>query len=312
MKNIRITSPENWWGFLMIGSQKLLVFIHLLLFIPAAIIFLPFAAHSEPEPLDLGNVLVEAESKAEEEEKVELTAFVTIIENEDFAARATSISEVLSDSVGINIRSSGGPGSYSSVSIRGASSNQVAIYLDGVPLFNARAGEVNLEDLPLDDVERIEIYRGTSPARLGEPSIGGAINIITKKAALEPVNEVTASYGTANSTRFDLTRSSTHGNFNYLVYGNWFSSDGDFRYHDDNGTPYNPNDDEYRDRQNNDSESLNLFMKMGYEPSWGGKFDLSEDFFSKDQGIPGTGSAPALNTRIKNNRNIKSFADKEF
>ena len=59
----------------------------------------------------------------------------------------------------------GGLGAFSTVSLRGAPAGQVAVYLDGVPLTSAAHGVVNLADLPVTAIERIEVYRGLSAAR---------------------------------------------------------------------------------------------------------------------------------------------------
>lgn len=63
----------------------------------------------------------------------------------------------------------------------GSSADQVSIYLDGILLNTASSGAVNLADLPLDNVEKIEVYRGTSPAKFAASGIGGVVNIVTKK-----------------------------------------------------------------------------------------------------------------------------------
>jgi outer membrane cobalamin receptor len=280
-------------------SSKLILLVFITVLLPLHATFC-----LAEEPYRLESIVVEGEAPPEEEEKQEATAFVTVIKNDDFAERAYTVSEVLADSVGINVRKTGGPGAFSTLSIRGSGANQVAVFLDGVPLFGGRAGAVNLADLPLDNVDRIEVYRGVSPARLGEPAIAGAINIVTKKAEAEPVNEVAASYGSADTYEIGLFRSAAGENIDYLLYGNLFSTRGDFRYLDDNGTPYNPNDDERKNRENNDSESANLMVKIGYLPPWGGKFDISNDFYYKDQGLPGTASSSALHTRLSIMRNI--------
>src|SRR6185295_17078010 len=56
----------------------------------------------------------------------------------------------------------------------------VRVYLDGVPLNVASGGAVDLSTLPLGDVERAEVYRGTSPLAFGQSALGGIVAITTQ------------------------------------------------------------------------------------------------------------------------------------
>jgi len=80
------------------------------------------------------------------------------------ASTVDTVADVLSDAAGVTVRRLGGPATWSILSIRGSSANEVQMYLDGIPLSRARNETVNLSNLPLDSLERIEVYRGTTPA----------------------------------------------------------------------------------------------------------------------------------------------------
>jgi len=85
------------------------------------------------------------------------TAFATTIDPADDASTVDTVADVLSDAAGVTVRRLGGPGDLSILSIRGSSANEVQIYLDGIPLSRARNETVNLSNLPLDSLERVEV-----------------------------------------------------------------------------------------------------------------------------------------------------------
>jgi len=84
-----------------------------------------------------------------------------------------TLADILEERVGVQVKRYGSEGSYSTVSIRGSNANQVAVFLDGIPLGDSAFGEVNLETIPIDSIEKIEIYRGSAPVRFGASNIGG-------------------------------------------------------------------------------------------------------------------------------------------
>ena len=92
---------------------------------------------------------------------------------------------------GIKVREEGGVGSDFDLSINGMSGNSVRYFIDGVPL-SAKGSGVSLANLPVNLIERVEIYKGVVPASLGADALGGAVNIITNQARK---NYLDASYG---------------------------------------------------------------------------------------------------------------------
>ncbi len=102
-----------------------------------------------------------------------------------------NINNVLGKTTGIKIREEGGVGSDFDLSINGMSGNSVRYFLDGMPLDTKGSG-VNLANLPVNLIERVEIYKGVIPASLGADALGGAINIVTSK---EKKNFLDFSYG---------------------------------------------------------------------------------------------------------------------
>src|SRR4030095_16512034 len=101
------------------------------------------------------------------------TAFSTIVETREAATSVETLTDVLAPTAGVQVRRFGGLGDFSTVSVRGFSPGQVQIYLDGVPLSRADNEVVNLGDLPLDALERIDLYRGVPPLAFAPAGPGG-------------------------------------------------------------------------------------------------------------------------------------------
>lgn len=94
-----------------------------------------------------------------------------------------TLGKLLDEQAGIYLVGAGqAPGSNQSIFMRGANSNQTAIFLDGVRIQDVSTvnGVVDLSELPLSDIERVEILRGAEGTLYGSPAAGGVIRITTK------------------------------------------------------------------------------------------------------------------------------------
>jgi vitamin B12 transporter len=95
---------------------------------------------------------------------------------------ATDVAQVISGQPGVVVNDYGTAGATKNVSIRGSTSSQVLVLLDGVRLNSSQNGGVDLSSVPLEIIDHIEIVRGGESSLYGSSAIGGVINIITKKA----------------------------------------------------------------------------------------------------------------------------------
>ena len=102
-----------------------------------------------------------------------------------------NLNELVNRTAGVKVREEGGVGSDFDLSINGLSGNSVRYFIDGVPL-DSKGSNVTLANLPVNLIDRVEIYKGVVPASLGTDALGGAVNIITKA---EKKNFFDASYG---------------------------------------------------------------------------------------------------------------------
>ena len=126
---------------------------------------------------DLGDVTVEDQS--EEMELIHSPMPVSVIDAERFHGRNISLNEVLKRVAGVRLAQQGGLGSRATIAIHGLEGKRVKIFIDGNPL-NTPDGTLGINDIPIQLVERIEIYKGVVPARFGGDALGGAVNVVTR------------------------------------------------------------------------------------------------------------------------------------
>jgi len=249
--------------------------------------------------IELDTVIVIGERVKSGREAENPSKFMTVIDVSESSRRMDSVSEVLSETVGVEVKSWGGLGSFSTASVRGASAGQVEVFLDGVPLNRAVTGVTNLEDLPLDNIEYIEVFRGFTPADFGTSGIGGAINLVTSREIKG--YRVSGTYGSWSTVKVSAAGAGRAGPAKVLAFAGYASSRGDFEYENDNGTPLNENDDFTDTRVNNDFVSGDLTARVsGYAGEW--ELAATGTGHVKEQGLPGVQSAQAERTRLETGR----------
>ena len=109
------------------------------------------------------------------------TDTTVILEDEIEQSESSTLTELLQRQPGIEISNLGGPGKVSSINIRGTSSTHSIVLIDGIRIGASTSGLAAIENIPLNQVERIEIIRGPASSLYGQDAIGGVIQIFTKK-----------------------------------------------------------------------------------------------------------------------------------
>ncbi len=117
----------------------------------------------------------------------DLVADVTVVDRETIEqSGAVGVADVLKRLPGVEIVRNGGPGNSTSVYLRGAESRFTAVYIDGVRVDSQATGGATWEQIPLAQIDRIEVLRGPAAAVYGSDAIGGVIQLFTKKGDGKP------------------------------------------------------------------------------------------------------------------------------
>jgi vitamin B12 transporter len=157
----------------------------------------------------------------------ELIADVTVIEREAIEqAGPTTLPELLSRQPGLHIVDNGGAGKATSVFMRGTSSTHTLLLVDGMPLGSATAGSPSLHNLPLSQIERIEILRGPASSLYGSDAIGGVIQIFTRRGEGPMRLNAYAGVGGYGTREAQAGVSGSQGPWSYSFAASNFSTDG--------------------------------------------------------------------------------------
>lgn len=112
----------------------------------------------------------------------DVLADVSIIDRAQIErAGQTGLRELLAQLPGVQIASNGSFTSSTSIFIRGAGASQTVVLIDGIRVGSATSGQPSIENIPLAQIERIEVLRGAASSLYGSDAIGGVIQIITRK-----------------------------------------------------------------------------------------------------------------------------------
>jgi len=207
----------------------------------------------------------------------DLPTNVSVVDSQQITqSGAKTLGDILTNELSFSIGNYGSLGSLNEASIRGSTAEQVLVLVDGVSMNNPGSGEADLSQIPLDNVEKIEIIRGGASAMYGSSAVGGVINIITKKySAALPLLDFKASVRSYNTDDFSVGLNAKNGITSAAVTASKQVSDG-YRY-------------------NSDFSANNFSTRLDFDLGNKGKLDFSGSAFNEDLGLPGPAPAPNAN-----------------
>lgn len=227
--------------------------------------------------------------------------FVTVVRIDDRAGETVSVAEVLAEGVGVQVRSTGGLGSFSSLSVRGAEPGHTTILIDGIPVSRLASVGFDLGRFDLRSVSELELYRGAVPASYGGAALGGALNLITRTGPAPDGETITIDTGLgafgARHARARWLGGAASGERGYHLGVTYAGADGDFRYFDDRGTNLETGDDRVIARANNHYDQVDAVARIHGRR---GALDYQAGLRSgwKDQGVPGSASVQSSRTAL--------------
>jgi vitamin B12 transporter len=158
--------------------MKYLRFALPLLFLPSAQLF----ADSRDAALKLPDVVISANRQVQA--RNDSSAANTVFTRDDIdRLQPSSVTDLLSRVPGVQVARTGGRGSLPGIFIRGTKSAQSLVLVDGQRIANTTSGDSGLQYLNVDQIERVEVLRGSRSVIYGSDAIGGVIQIFTRRNA---------------------------------------------------------------------------------------------------------------------------------
>lgn len=188
---------------------------------------------------------------------------VSVIAEEQIRlAGQSTLVELLQSQPGVDVYSNGGMGTTSFVQLRGADKSHTLVLVDGMRINSATMGTTAFENIPLSQIERIEILRGPASHLYGSEAIGGVIQIFTKSGKGEPKPNFSAGFGSYNTRTLSGGFSGEANDTRFSLQAGQVESDGISAFSDGNGGYKNKNQD--NDAYRNSNLTAKLAHSLGY------------------------------------------------
>jgi vitamin B12 transporter len=231
----------------------------------------------------------------------------TVISRADIErSQAPDAVTLLRREAGIEIAQNGGPGTSSSLFMRGASSSQTLVLIDGVRVSSATLGTTQIDQLMADQIDHIEVVRGNVSALYGSDAIGGVVQIFTRSGkGHAPLANAEIEYGARNTKRAQAGISGSlgeRGDTSFAVSVSEFKTNGFSAINPQQAKNANPNDNPYTNKsvsaQLSHRFSADWQAGLTYFQTWG---DVSYD--------SGFGSPTDINIAHNQVRSMSAYVD---
>ena len=169
------------------------------------------------DAVDINEVVVTAQYAENSSEKA-VHKIKVIDQKKIESLGAVNLRDVLTNETNVRITQDNVLGS--STSVQGLSGQNVKILIDGVPIIGRVGGNIDLSQINLNDIERIEIIEGPLSVEYGTNALAGTINLITKKSARKKYNlNLNTYYETVGQYNFDGSLKFNRKGYNYSLTG---------------------------------------------------------------------------------------------
>lgn len=214
-------------------------------------------------------------------EAVADTATVSHITWKDIKAKGIkNIAQALEAIPGAHVRVGGKGEAY--IRLRGFRQREIAVLIDGVPVYSPYDGNMDLSSLPIDAVERIEVVKGPASMLYGSNAMGGVVNIITRASDGSSRVSLMGEYGSGQSSKLGATLQGSAKGIRYLLTGSY-----DNREYFPLSGGYNANvHQEEGGRANSDHRKWNGKLSLGWDAGKTGKASLNVQHIDIARGLP--------------------------
>lgn len=258
-----------------------------------------FTAAQEPDPekppsyqvFTLGEMYVMGEKPPAVDNvgiKTEITA------EQITATNSSTVAEALSHVSGLRV--STGRKNEASAQIHGINQNKLLVLIDGVPYYETYNGKLDLNQIPTENIAKIEVTKGAASVLYGPNALGGVINIITKKPSDKPAAQLVMEIGENDSGKVSLTHGMKKGIFNYWLNYTHRESDGwrmSGDYEPRMGTVIKKPGGVYQtiledggSRESSGFKSDSFWAKIGVEPRSGSEYYLNFHLINREKEYP--------------------------
>lgn len=216
-------------------------------FVAGLLSFAPFMPAAQAQDLTVAvlDPVVVAATRTPQPRSTVL-ADVSVIEREEIErSGATGLADVLARLPGIQFVRNGGPGASTAVYLRGGEKRHTAVYLDGVRVDSQSDGGAVWEQIPLEQIDRIEVLRGPAAAFYGSDAIAGVVQLFTRRGQGSARPSVALTLGSHRTVLGQAGVSGSTGTLDYALSASHGRSDGfDAQTAADPG--HNPDEDGWR------------------------------------------------------------------
>jgi outer membrane cobalamin receptor len=208
---------------------------------------------------------------------------VTVISGHELTSRQVStLGGALATVPGFTVARSGGPGTLTSLFPRGGDSDFTLVLVDGIRA-NAFGGGIDLSQVPVADIERVEVVRGPQSALFGADAIGGVVHVITRQGG-EPAVAAQIEGGSRDSRRVQASTVGAFGDLRWQAGGEYFADEGFTGVRPASGERVS----------NDDARQRQAWVGGGWRAARGTDLQATFRYVDTERGAPGPyGSDPA-------------------
>jgi len=226
------------------------------------------------------------------------TTHSTVFRRKELTQPGASTASIVARSPGAQVQRSGAASELATLSLRGASSAQLPVYLGSLALNDELTGTTDLSLVPLFFIERIEVYRGHAPSFVDRLGLSGAL-VIEPRLPRGPAWTGGATYGSYGASSLYTGGAVGSEHASSLIAVQRSTSANNYPYWNNGGTVTEPADDRRVLRQNADAETLELWATGQYRPMPTSKLTWLVHSLQREQGVTGLSIYPARHARAK-------------